>query len=412
MRSWFPQAPEVDTPTIEPDEAESYLDAVRERIKAYAFGERDWKRKIRTRRAYLRRIREDEEALSAYAALLTITASGPRPAHHLVAEGEAALAEAALYEAQREGDEHDHPEERALRDLYRWDVRVLEPRLRLYAVHFTYPLLHRSPGGQRLRVVVTDDPTEALRELHSHSTLGVRLTEPADRPVYTCPRCGYTRLGRPLEPGQSVSRQRAPRTCPECRTPLVRVLSEVLDALHEPQGYLVMHFRTLARTFREDARRLTLRDLQRAPKSEELHETCLDLFPRLKRRVQRARRRAKKGGFPPCMRRLLERAQEGENLPHEARFALAAFLVNVGWDEDRIVEVFSNLPDFDEERTRYQVRHIAGKEGSGTKYLPPNCDKMREWGLCENPDGCGVKNPLTYARRGGSPKESGPDGSA
>ncbi len=398
---------------MKPEEVESYLDDVRERVGAYAFGEKSWSKKVRSRRAYLRKIEGDDEALKAYSALLTIAASGPRPARHLVAEGESALAETALYEARRESDEHECLEERALRELYRWDVRVLHRELQLYAVHFTYPLLHRSPGGQKLKVHVTDDPAEALRELRSPSTLGVRLKGRVDGTVLACPRCGYARLMGSDGLGQSRSRQFGRRdACPECRSRLIRVPDSVLDVLREPGGYLVMHFRTLARTFREDARRLTLEDIERAPSDEELREVCLELFPRLKERMERARRRAKRGGFPPCMRSLLERAQEGENLPHEARFALAAFLINVGWDEDQVVEVFSNLPDFDEERCRYQVRHIAGKEGSGTRYLPPNCDKMREWGLCENPDGCGVKNPIVYARRGGESAGSSSDGSA
>ncbi|AAM02607.1 DNA primase regulatory subunit PriL [Methanopyrus kandleri] len=400
MRSWFPHAPTVSVPEIEPEEALSYRDEIRTRVRSYAFGLDDWRAKVKTRRAYLRKVRDEDESeiLRVYGALLTVAAAGPRPVRHLIAEGESAMAETALYALRHEDESAmSYPEERVLSDLYLWDVRVLERDLGLYAVHFSFPLIHRSPEGQKLKVLVWERASleKVLKEVRSNRVLGVRVLDPSGwNDVWICPRCGATRRG-----GTGDLEQDHARRCSNCRGRMRKPDPNLLEMLKEPEGYLIMHFKTLARTFREDVRRLVVSDIESRDdvEDEELREFCLKLFPKVRKRLERVEKGAG-GRFPPCIRELLRRAQEGENLPHEARFALAAFLVNVGWDVDRVVEVFSNLPDFDEERTQYQVRHIAGEVGGGTRYLPPNCDKMKAWGLCPGKD-CGVKNPLAYYRR-------------
>ncbi len=88
--------------------------------------------------------------------------------------------------------------------------------------------------------------------------------------------------------------------------------------------------------------------------------------------------------LPPCISELVERVRAGENLTHQARFALVAHLLRHGWKESQIVDLFRALPDFKEKVTAYQVAHIAGR-----RYKPPSCEKMRDWGLC-NAD-CGKK---------------------
>lgn len=102
--------------------------------------------------------------------------------------------------------------------------------------------------------------------------------------------------------------------------------------------------------------------------------------------------------FPPCIRELYEKALSGTSLPHHGRFALATFLLRVGAGVDQVVEVFSKMPDFNEQKTRYQVEHLAGVKGSKTKYMTYNCETMRTLGLCV--EDCGGKNPLAvYVRR-------------
>jgi len=103
--------------------------------------------------------------------------------------------------------------------------------------------------------------------------------------------------------------------------------------------------------------------------------------------------------FPPCMNYLLSELQRGINLPHTARFALTSFLANLGFDKEKIMELYRMAPDFREELTRYQVEHITG--GGGTEYTSPSCKTMTTYGNCYGKDRlCEyVSHPLTYYRK-------------
>ncbi len=101
--------------------------------------------------------------------------------------------------------------------------------------------------------------------------------------------------------------------------------------------------------------------------------------------------------FPPCMKKIIADAAAGQHLGHTARFAIAAFLVNIGYPEDKIVDIFRSQPNFKEKLTRYHIEYLSGKK-DGKKRLPPSCEKMKTYALCVNPDNlCArVKNPLSY----------------
>jgi DNA primase large subunit len=105
--------------------------------------------------------------------------------------------------------------------------------------------------------------------------------------------------------------------------------------------------------------------------------------------------------MPPCMTNLLSLLQSSKHISHTGRFAMTAFLLNIGTDEEELLKMFKSFTDFDERIARYQVEHIAGKRGSRRKYTAPNCSTMRTHGLCVNPDElCAtVTHPLSYYRR-------------
>ncbi|MEM4727939.1 MAG: DNA primase large subunit PriL [Candidatus Bathyarchaeia archaeon] len=105
--------------------------------------------------------------------------------------------------------------------------------------------------------------------------------------------------------------------------------------------------------------------------------------------------------FPPCIVHSYRTLTAGGRLSHTARFTPASFLVNIGMEPERIVQLFVSTSDFNEGLTRYQIEHISGLRGSRTRYTPPNCMTMRTHGICHNPDNlCGkVKHPLSYYRR-------------
>lgn len=107
--------------------------------------------------------------------------------------------------------------------------------------------------------------------------------------------------------------------------------------------------------------------------------------------------------FPPCINHLIGMAQAGENIPHLGRFALTAFLHHIGLSADDILALYAASPDFDQNKTKYQVDHITGQT-SGTEYTPPECATMKSYGLCYEPDSlctnprANVKHPLSYYR--------------
>ncbi len=104
--------------------------------------------------------------------------------------------------------------------------------------------------------------------------------------------------------------------------------------------------------------------------------------------------------FPPCIKAFITQLRDGINLPHMARLALASFMHKVGSSDEDIAKLFVNAPDYDENITIYQVRHISG-EISGIEYSPPKCDTLRSNHLCYMDDDrlCNqewMKHPLTY----------------
>jgi DNA primase large subunit len=126
-------------------------------------------------------------------------------------------------------------------------------------------------------------------------------------------------------------------------------------------------------------------------------------------------RRRRVGGVPPCMEAIISEVKSGGNPSHQARFALAAFMLRRCQDSGRdvhdcveeVVGLFRTVADFDEKVTRYQVEHIAGLRGGRKAYMPPSCEEMNSLGLCPTNLGCGVRNPLAFGLSGGGSGKKG-----
>jgi len=107
------------------------------------------------------------------------------------------------------------------------------------------------------------------------------------------------------------------------------------------------------------------------------------------------------GLFPPCVKELFERMKRAENIPHHGRFAFTTFLNTVGWGATEIMDYLAATPNFDREKSRYQIEHITGQKGVEA-YMVPNCSTMQTNGVCplEKRDGLcfKIKNPLSYYR--------------
>jgi len=104
--------------------------------------------------------------------------------------------------------------------------------------------------------------------------------------------------------------------------------------------------------------------------------------------------------YPPCVKHGIEVLEKGENLPHSGRFLLATYLLSKGQTVDQIAPLFKNAPDYNERTTKYQLEHISGSSGSGTKYQCPSCEKLRSESLCFATSDCdGIINPIQFGKR-------------
>ncbi len=125
--------------------------------------------------------------------------------------------------------------------------------------------------------------------------------------------------------------------------------------------------------------------------------------------LEQARERMQEGDFgpvrrelfPPCMTMLFTQMAQGVMIPHHGRFAVASFLATIGLDAQGIMDFFKEIPNFDPEKSRYQIEHIAG-ERAVESYTPPGCQWMQTNGVCplEKRDNLcfKIKHPLSYYR--------------
>ena len=174
------------------------------------------------------------------------------------------------------------------------------------------------------------------------------------------------------------------------------------------EGYVLLPREDFARLLEEEVQTRVL---------EKTADLTIELPPELAERVEplrsalRARsqhlaadempRAVMASAMPPCMKNLLSLLQTSKHISHMGRFAMAAFLLNIGTNEEELLKMFKAFSDFDERIARYQVEHIAGKRGSRRQYTAPNCATMRTHGICVNPDElCGtITHPLSYYRK-------------
>lgn len=171
------------------------------------------------------------------------------------------------------------------------------------------------------------------------------------------------------------------------------------------QGYLTITEEELKRIMEEAARVKVLKGLP-LPVDEKICASLQEYLGPLKKELEviRARDRVdlgkvEEGAFPPCIKMMLSDVAKGVNLAHSARFALVSFLLQINMTAVEVVSIFNTSPDYDAERTRYQVEHIAG--ASGTRYRPPACATMATYGNCPGEDELcrRIRHPLSYYER-------------
>ncbi len=97
----------------------------------------------------------------------------------------------------------------------------------------------------------------------------------------------------------------------------------------------------------------------------------------------------KASDYPPCIKKILSDLYQHKNLSHYARWVLAVYLFNIGMSMEKIKQLYSNLPDYNEKITTYQLTHIFNR-----KYTMPSCNKMVMYGLCVS--NCNISNPIRW----------------
>ncbi len=172
-------------------------------------------------------------------------------------------------------------------------------------------------------------------------------------------------------------------------------------------GYIQISHKELARIIQEALRARINNELDKRICSKAVHETFSSDIKRIQNTVMIHRKNIEAAPIgkldnkklPPCMKNIIAAIQAGENVPHMGRFALVSFLHSLKLSNNDILKMFSSAPDYEEEKTRYQVEHITGYSSS-TAYTPPGCEKMRTYGICpteEIDEFCKKKrHPLSY----------------
>lgn len=101
--------------------------------------------------------------------------------------------------------------------------------------------------------------------------------------------------------------------------------------------------------------------------------------------------------FPPCMRALVDRIRDGEDVPAHSAFAAVGFLAAAGMTPPEIVEHFGPDAGIDDRTVARQIDRLVDDE-SGIQYPPPSCETMQAYGDCVNRDEvCDtISHPLEY----------------
>jgi DNA primase large subunit len=172
-------------------------------------------------------------------------------------------------------------------------------------------------------------------------------------------------------------------------------------------GFVSITPNELARLLQEEVqnqvKKLTSQKLTQVPEElekdiEEIKKAFTDVKPQLEEFDQIVR--AQESEYPPCIGEFMKRAAAGQHLSHTERFTLVTYLVHQGISIDSIVALFSNVPDFNTIKTKYQVENLAGQTGGRTEpYTTYNCDTLRTHGVCKGAEDnvCSrIRNPLTY----------------
>jgi DNA primase large subunit len=177
-------------------------------------------------------------------------------------------------------------------------------------------------------------------------------------------------------------------------------------------GWIPMDDKSVARLCRAALEQRIIADLEeekKHPIHDAVREAMQPYVDELAPKLAEAREHWQTGdfgpinrtAFPPCTQQLFEDMKNGKMIPHHGRFAIASFLGKIGMTAGDVLEYFKEIPNFDAEKSRYQIEHVLGDRGV-EGYTPPGCGWMQTNGVCplEKRDNLcfKIKHPLSYYR--------------
>lgn len=180
------------------------------------------------------------------------------------------------------------------------------------------------------------------------------------------------------------------------QSPSWKLTNRVVDG-----GYVYLKDKEVVRLIREGVYRLLFNKINSFPVPI-LSSKLREIVNRIKEERPSIQRRSNivPKDYPPCIEVLLTKINNGENISHFGRFFLTTYLLTAEWDIDRIVGLFSRMPDFKESIARYQVEHIAGLRGGRKRYSVPSCKLVATYGLCLKDENCkNIKSPIRYRKK-------------
>ena len=175
------------------------------------------------------------------------------------------------------------------------------------------------------------------------------------------------------------------------------------------KGLVRVSPRELARLLQEDVKnqieKSVKQELGKVPEQiqhdiDELKADFLKRKPKFEAIIQEIK--AQESDYPPCITVMMKRTIQGQHLSHVERFTLVTYLLHQGISVDEIVKMFSNVPDFKEDKTRYQVEHLSGVRMGKEPYMPYNCSSLQTHSVCSGSSNTicqTIRNPLSYHLR-------------
>ncbi len=161
-------------------------------------------------------------------------------------------------------------------------------------------------------------------------------------------------------------------------------------------GYVYLRPKNLSRLIQEYVRMKILKfegdieninklkeDLLKVQEFKDLYDSIIADWELKKERFEYSFETAFKKGedisknFPTCMNEILVKAEIGQNLQHTERLIIVFFLLALNYPKEFIINIFSKQPDYDENKTTYQVE-FAKKKG----YVPHACSTIKSLNLC------------------------------